>query len=141
MSTSAMKGHGTTLYIEDLASPTQRALVTERVRFTTSESRNNHDVTDMDSTRREYKAGIADSGEMQLEIWFLPTNSTHARLRNAFNENTASLRARQFEIGWTSGNTWRFQAEVSKFDVSGMEVDGEIKATLTLRITGNITEA
>jgi hypothetical protein len=141
MSGNALDTQGTSLYLEDVGSPPNRALVSERVRIGgPNETRPRRDVTDLDSTRREFKGGLRDTGEMQLDIFYIPTNAVHIRLRAAFNESTASLRARQWELLFTDGTTWRFQGEVTGWS-QNFEVDSDVKATLTIVPSGAITES
>jgi hypothetical protein len=141
MSTNALDTQGTKLYIEDLGSPTDRALITERVKIGgPNETRPRRDVTDLDSTRREFKGGLRDSGEMTLEIFYVPSDSVHIRLRNAFNQNVAALRQQQWELEFTDGSTWRFQGEVTGWS-QNFDVDSDVKATLTIVPSGDITEA
>lgn len=140
MSTAALDTQGTKLYIEDIGSPANRALVTERLRIGgPNETRPRRDVTDLDSTRREYKGGLRDTGEMQLDLFYIPSDTVHTRLRAAFNENAAALRQRQWELEYTDGTTWRFQGEVTGWS-QNFEVDSDVKATLTIVPSGDITE-
>jgi hypothetical protein len=141
MSTNALDTQGTKLYIESTGSPEDRALITERVKITgPNETRPRRDVTDLDSTRREYKGGLRDSGEIQLEIFYVPSDAVHVRLRAAFNETDSTLRQQQWELGFTDGTTWRFRGEVSGWS-QNFDVDSDVKATLTIIPSGDITEA
>jgi hypothetical protein len=141
MSNSALDTQGTLLYIEDIGSPPDRALVAERVRIGgPNETRPRRDVTDLDSTRREYKGGLRDSGEMQVDIFYIPSNAVHERLRAAFNENDSDLRPRQWELAFSDGTTWRFEGEVTGWS-QNFEVDSDVRATLTIVPTGEITES
>lgn len=141
MSNSALDTQGTLLYIEDITSPTDRAAVSERVSIGgPNETRPKRDVTDLDSTRREYKGGLRDSGEMSLELFYVPSDAVHVRLRAAFNETDAALRLRQWELVFTDGTTWRFQGEVTGWSQS-FAVDSDVKATLTIVPSGDITES
>lgn len=140
MSNNALDTQGTLLYIEDIGSPNNRATVSERVSIGgPNETRPKRDVSDLDSLRREYKGGLRDSGEMSLELFYIPSNAVHIRLRGAFNENDSTLRARQWELVFTDGTTWRFQGEVTGWSQS-FAVDSDVKATLTIVPSGDITE-
>lgn len=141
MSTNALDTQGTKLYIEDLGSPTDRALISERIRIGgPNETRPRRDVTDLDSTRREYKGGLRDSGEIQLDLFYIPSNAVHVRLRAAFNETSAALRQKQWELEFTDGTKWRFQGEVTGWS-QNFEVDNDVKATLTIVPSGDISES
>lgn len=140
MSNQALDTQGTKLYLEDNGSPTNRALISERVKIGgPNETRPRRDVTDLDSTRREYKGGLRDSGEMQLELFYIPSNAVHVRLRAAFNETDATLRIKQWELEFTDGTTWRFDGEVTGWS-QNFDVDSDVKATLVIVPSGEITE-
>ena len=96
------------------------------------------DVTDLASTAKEKRVGLQDEGSITLEINYIPTNVKHALLRTA----KADGEARNFKIIFTDSGTttWSFSAFVSGFSVSAA-VDDVIKASVTLEVTGSITEA
>jgi hypothetical protein len=142
MSNQALDTQGTKLYIGDTGSPESFQLITERVRIGgPNESRPRRDVTDLDSTRREYKGGLRDSGEMELGLFYIPANAVHAILRNAFNETDATLRVKRFRLEFTddAGTYWDFDGEVIGWQ-STFEVDSDVNVTITISITGDITE-
>ena len=96
------------------------------------------DVTDLSSTAKEKRMGLADEGQLQLTINYIPDNAVHLALR----ADRASRAKVPFRISFTdSGDTtWSFDAFVTGFNVSGA-VDGVVEAQVTLEITGAITEA
>lgn len=96
------------------------------------------DVTDLSSTAKEKRMGLADEGQLQLTINYIPDNAVHLALR----ADRASRAKVPFRISFTdSGDTtWSFDAFVTGFSVSGA-VDGVVEAQVTLEITGAITEA
>lgn len=97
------------------------------------------DVTDMLSTGKEKRMGLADEGQLQLTINYIPANAQHAALRAA----RAARSKTPFKLVFTDAapaTTWTLDAFVTGFSVSG-GVDGVIEAQVTLEITGSITEA
>lgn len=96
------------------------------------------DVTDLASTAKEKRMGLADEGQLQLTINYIPDNTVHMALR----ADRAARTKVPFQIAFTdAGDTlWTFQAYVTGFNVTG-GVDGVVEATVTLEITGAITEA
>lgn len=96
------------------------------------------DVTDLASTAKEKRMGMADEGQLQLTINYIPDNATHAALRG----DRAARSKVPFKIAFTDvGLTvWTFEAYVTGFSTSG-GVDGVVEAQITLEITGAITEA
>ena len=97
------------------------------------------DVTDLSSTAKEKRMGLADEGQLQLTINYIPDNTVHMALRG----DRASRAKVPFRITFTDATpatTWSFDAFVTGFSVSGA-VDGVVEAQVTLEITGAITEA
>lgn len=96
------------------------------------------DVTDLQSTAKEKRMGLADEGQLSLTINYIPDNAVHQGLR----ADRAARTENDFQIIFTDGlsTNWDFSAFVTAFSVSG-GVDGVIEATVTLEITGSITES
>ena len=140
MSNAALDTQGTKLYLSQ-GSPTSFALITERVTIGAfAETRPRRDVTDLDSLRREYKGGLRDSPEMPLRIFYLPSDTQHAALRDLFNEDDQDARLAEFKLEFTDGTIWIFDAEVSGWTTSEIAVDGDITADVSLLVTGEILE-
>lgn len=97
------------------------------------------DVTSLASDAKEYKPGLKDQGELQLTINWAPDNAVHGDLRDVQSDREV----RPFKIEWTDASpvaVWTFDAYVMSFSVSA-SVDAVVEASVTLRITGDITEA
>lgn len=97
------------------------------------------DVTDLNSAGKEKRMGLADEGQLQLTINYIPDNAVHMSLRA---DRAARARV-PFKMVFTDtapATNWTFFAFVTGFSVSG-GVDGVIEAQVTLEITGAITEA
>jgi predicted secreted protein len=96
------------------------------------------DVTDLASMAKEKLAGLNDNGQLSFECNFIPTNTQHAALREAKeNGTTISVKIVFTDTGATE---WTFNAIVTGLAVSGA-VDGVVKASVTLEISGEITES
>jgi predicted secreted protein len=95
-------------------------------------------VTSLDSTAQEKRMGLADEGQLQFTINYVPADPQHAALRAA----RASREQTNFRLIFTdTGATqWDFAAFVTGFSVSG-GVDAVVEAQVTLEITGAITES
>lgn len=95
------------------------------------------DVTDLDSTSKEKRMGLADEGQIQFTINYIPTNAVHSGLRT----DRANRTLRGFKMIYTdTGDTeWAFNAYVTGFAVSG-GVDGVVEVQVTLELSGSITE-
>ena len=96
------------------------------------------DTTDLSSTAKEKVPGLHDNGQLSFECNLLPSNTQHAALRTAKENGT--LCSFQLIFTDTGSTIWTFSAYVTNFSVSGA-VDGVVKASVTLEITGDITES
>src|SRR6185436_15217948 len=95
------------------------------------------DVTDLDSTAREYVLGLKDEGSFSLGINYIPANVVHAQLRSAWANRTQL----QFRVTFTDSGTtvWEFSGYVTGFSQQAA-VDSVIEATVGIKITGSIYE-
>lgn len=96
------------------------------------------DVTDLQSTGKEKRMGLQDEGQITLDINYTPDNAVHQALRS----DRAARTLRNFKLTFTDdGNTvWDFAAFVTGFTVQG-GVDAVVGASVTLEISGSITES
>lgn len=95
------------------------------------------DVTDLDSTGKEYLLGLKDEGAFSLEINYIPQNAVHAQLRSAWSNRTTM----QFRVTFPDSTTtvWEFSGLVTSFQQNAA-VDQVIKATVGIKISGSIYE-
>lgn len=139
MSSSALSSQGMLIAISE-ASPTSFSTIPEvRSIGGPSGSATILDATDLSSTAMEFKTGLKDEGEISLEINYIPDNTIHARLRSYFSASTTA----SFRITFTDtapATTWTFNGIVSGFAVTG-GVNAILSATVTIKVTGAITEA
>jgi predicted secreted protein len=96
------------------------------------------DVSDLASTAKEKRMGLADSGQLTLTLFYIPDNAVHTELRTAYNARTL----KQFEITYTDtgASTDVFSGYVLGFTISG-GVDSSVTASVTIEISGAITTA
>lgn len=103
-------------------------------------SRDLADVTPLDATNgfEEQLPTILRSGDVTLEISYVPAEATHAALRA--DVVTATQRAFAVKIPTASGTveSHGFNAYVTGFDLNNTP-DGEVQSTATLKPTGTIT--
>jgi predicted secreted protein len=93
------------------------------------------DVTSMDSTSREFRNGLRDSGEVTLEMNFVPGNVGQVDLRTQQAEtNTPG----SYVMILSDATEISFSAFVREFSISGA-VDDKVSASVTLRVTGDVT--
>lgn len=95
------------------------------------------DVTSLQSTAKEKRMGLQDEGQLTFTINYVPGDTVHAGLR----ADRANMTQRNFKITFTDdpATVWTFAAYVTGFAISG-SVDGVVEASVTLEITGSITE-
>ena len=96
------------------------------------------DTTTLCSTAKEKRMGLADEGQFSFSINFVPGDAGHEALRAA----RASRAPTDFKLKFsdTPATEWEFTGFVLSFSVSGA-VDAVIEASVTIEITGAITES
>ena len=136
MSGNAIKAQGTELRLGS-GSPVSYTVIPEINSFSgPGGSVSVIDVTDLSSAAKEKLAGLNDNGQLGFELNLIPTNTQHAALRAAKDAGTTQ----SFELEFVDGTVWTFSAIVVGFSVSGA-IDGVVKASVTLEISGEIVES
>lgn len=136
MSSNAIQSQGTVVRYSATGSPPSWTVVPEvRTIGGPDGSANLIDVTDLSSTGKEYLIGLKDEGQIQLGIFYIPTNAVHGALRDAFTNRTLL----QFQIQYADTGTSidEFSAYVQSF-AKAQGVDEAVTATVTLKVTGSI---
>jgi hypothetical protein len=97
------------------------------------------DVTNLSSTLREYKKAIADGLELQCVAQYDPDNAVHAALKTDADAETA----RSFKVTLTDSpaQTITFNAMVTRWVVSSLEIDNVVTLEFTLKPTGSMVIA
>lgn len=138
MSYRAIPSQGTTLALSNLASPPVFTNITE---VTSINGPNGNapeiDVSDLYSTVRETRTGLAGHGTFSIDIFYIPTNTNHQALRTAWKNRTRQ----QMRITFTDSptTTWTFYCFITAFSAS-TAVDNVWRASLTIAVDGDITE-
>ena len=91
-------------------------------------------VTNHNSNRNTQSISTLKGGQIDFDINFIPTETTHADtsgLLNALNSGDAKL----FKLTFPNGYQWLFNSIVLGFDPVE-NVDGELSATLNMLMTG-----
>lgn len=86
------------------------------------------DVTDLDSSAREYTKGIEDGAEVTLEFIYDDSDPQQEILRL----DKAGEDARNFRVVLSTGTRFDFSAHVVGWDVGG-PIDDIVKLTVTLK--------
>lgn len=137
MSVNALTSQGIEIQI-GAGSPTTYTAIPEVVSFNGPGGAGQViDVTDLDSLAMEKIMGLPDEGQLTIEVNYLPANAQHAALRTARGAQTLT----PMKIVFTDAGAteWTFNAYITGFTVSG-GVNAPLKASVTLEITGAITE-
>lgn len=139
MSSSALESQGIALYI-DLGdvSPTVWTQVPDakNINFRTG-SASVIDTTDLSSTAKEKRMGLADEGQCTFTLMFRPKNTAHAELVTAKSDR----QARDFKVVMTDSptpTTYYFSGFVLSVPISA-SVDAVIESNVTIEITGAVT--
>lgn len=139
MSSSALVSQGMTIARGDAASPEVFTTISEVTSIAGPGGQAAViDVTDLSSTAKEKRMGLPDEGQVTLGLAYIPTDTQHDQLRQDRNAQTEH----NFRISFTDSpaTTWTFGAFVIGLEISN-EVDEVTRATLTLEVTGAITQA
>lgn len=109
-----------------------------------SDEADEHEVTHFKSPdrRKEYIAGLIDSGEVTAMLNYVPGSATDLLLTDAQEDGT--IRAVRFIIPDKLGQAaWQITTSgfVKKYAPDDLEPNAPITATLTIRITGAKSQA
>lgn len=97
------------------------------------------ETTNLDSTTKTYRPTILDNGELSLDIEFDPDDATHISLEDLMTTPAVSTWALVFADATPS--TYSFSGILTGFEIGGMEVEGNLTASLTIKLTGAITKS
>lgn len=135
--TSAVLGKGATLGLGDGASPQVYTTIAEVLRCGPIGSSNPEvDVTNLDSTAKEYIAGLADGNNVEFEMNWISGNTEQASLRTSQAAgSTVNLRM----VWQTSPNTTaQFDFVLLTFEMGETTPEGQVTASVSGRISGSI---
>lgn len=92
------------------------------------------DVTNLDSTAKEFRLGLTDPGQFSINIDYDNTNAGHVALRAKQVSGVLS----SFKLTLPNTNVVTFSGFVKKFSLAG-GVDAVAKTSVDIRISGAIT--
>ena len=95
------------------------------------------DVTDLDSTAREYKLGLKDEGAFSLGIMYIPTNTIHTLLRDAWSNRTTLYFRITFADATTT--TWEFEGIVQNMS-GNINIDAVVESNITIKVSGSVSQ-
>lgn len=135
--TSAVLGKNATLGLGSGASPQVYTTIAEVLRCGPIGSTNPEvDVTNLDSTAKEYIAGLADGNTVEFEMNWLGSNTQQTSLRTSQAAgSTVNLRM----VWQTSPNTIaQFDLVLLQFEMGETTPEQQVTARVSGRITGSI---
>jgi hypothetical protein len=98
------------------------------------------DVSTLESTRKEYLAGLGDSGQLQIDANF--TAATQQMDLKRMFDNTADAEAFALQIPTDSTktlyHTFQFNAVVTKWSLKA-SVNNKVDLSITIQTTGGVT--
>jgi hypothetical protein len=136
--TSAVLGSGATLQLGSGASPQVYTTIAEVLRCGPIGSTNPEvDVTNLDSTAKEYIAGLADGNSVEFDFNFLPSNAQQTTLRTS----TAAGSTVNLRMVWPTSpqQNAQFDLVLLKFEISETTPESQVMASVSGRISGSIT--
>jgi hypothetical protein len=86
---------------------------------------------------KTFAGTISDGGEISATILFDPADSTHAAMITAITTTVAFVWNLIFAD--TGAGTFSFSGILTKFATTGMEVEANLEAQITIKITGAVT--
>ena len=134
--TSAVLGLGTTLQVGDGASPQVYTTIAEVLTMSgPSLTAEDIEVTNFDSTAKEYISGVPDGGSVNFELNWI-SGTQQKQLRDDVDAGTS----RNYMITFpTSPNTTAvFEARCTEFSMS-TEPNAQVRASANLKISGSVT--
>lgn len=94
------------------------------------------DVSNLDSTAKENRPGLPDSGQWTMQVDDDPTDPGQIAVRAASQATPPTVK--QWQVTYPNGKVLTFTAWVKKYSVSAA-VDQVIKGDIALRISGPYT--
>lgn len=94
------------------------------------------ETTHLDSATKTYRPTILDNGELSLEIEYDPDDATHTSLEDLM----ATPEIESWVLEFANGTTYTFDGFLTGFEPNGMEVEGKLLASLTIKLSGGLTK-
>jgi len=135
--TSAVLGSGSTLGLGSGASPQVYTTIAEVLRCGPIGSTNPEvDVTNLDSTAKEYIAGLADGNTVEFDMNWVGSNTEQTSLR----DSQAAGSTVNLEMRWpTSPETVaQFDLVLLTFEMGETTAESQLTASVSGRISGSI---
>lgn len=134
---TALESQSSTLEVGNGDSPLTYTAIGGLVSFSAFDGQASEiDITDLDSTAKEFIMGLQDFGTFTGETNYLPSDAGQTRMRAL----KASREVESFTFTDSAGNTATFNGYVTSNPFSG-GVDAKIDGSFGIRITGAVVFA
>ncbi len=134
MASTAIDAQGSTLKIDNVTPGTADQLIENIKSFSGFDGESSEiDVTNMDSTAKEFRIGLKDYGSFSLE-WNPDYSATGQNVIRA-----AGNTVKTFELELPNGTTAGFQGVIKNGDAIQGAVDGVVDGSVSIKITGAVT--
>ena len=133
-------GQGTTLSIDVAGGTTFTKVAPIKNVDTPKINRTEFDITNLDSTSKEFAFGLKDNGDVSfLIVEYKPLDVAQKKLIDAFHGNTEiDCKIEIPIVGATTDEIYEFTAFVTAMDLKP-ETDSILEVPVTLKITGDVT--
>lgn len=134
MASTAISAQGTTIKVDDATPGTPDVVINNVVSFSGFDGEASEiDITNLNSTAKEYAVGLKDFGAFSLEIHPDFDDPGQNVLRTAGNST------KTIEIELPNGKTATFACLVKNADSLNGGVDAVLTGTVALKISGPVT--
>ncbi|CEF48253.1 unnamed protein product [uncultured bacterium] len=97
------------------------------------------ETTNLSDVVRKFRAQLPDPGEITFTIEYDPADTGHTALFTAVMSFPQTAVACELDFAGTGTHKWAFNGLVTRFGLKGMNVDDNLEADVTIKVTGNIT--
>lgn len=110
----------------------------QRVTITASQSMGSVECTHLDSVTKEFRSTILDTGEVQCDVEFDPNDDSHQEVEEA--ATSGDTEEWSIVVPTTVPTIYTFDAFVTDFELNGIEVEGNLTSSFTLKRTGPVVK-
>lgn len=97
------------------------------------------DITNLDSSAREYAKAIKDGKEITLKFQYDPANTGQSNLRT--DKDAATSQRYRVSLPSSPAQTITFAAQCTGWEIDNVPIDGILGLTVMLKPTGDLTFA
>lgn len=97
------------------------------------------ETTNLADVVRKFRTQLPDPGEITFTIEYDPADTGHTALFSAVMTWPQSAVACELDFSGTGTHKWTFSGFVTHFGLKGMNVDDNLEADVTIKVSGNIT--